>query len=171
MRSLVKLSARNMRSTTVPTQVSLQAPFLTLPAGDLREDLWMKFPGRNIYSTCCDKRFRRSGPRKPAKNFDIHRVPHRLCTRYAPYCTGYPQHARHAGFAAGAAAASVAGYLFSVAPAGRVRSGLTLGAAPFTGLCGKAVDSGDNFGGRRSLDPPTPDCQGLRVNLDRWRSR
>jgi hypothetical protein len=77
-----------------------------------RHALWMKFHRRNIYSTRPDVRFRRSGPYVLKNFFCFHRFPHRLCTSYAPYCTGYPQPATHTGFAAGPLGASVAGYLF-----------------------------------------------------------
>ncbi len=74
--------------------------------------LWMKFHKRNISSTCLQERFRRSGPWSVPKFFCFHSFPHRLCTSYAGYCTGYPHPFRHAGFEAEPKAASVAGYLF-----------------------------------------------------------
>lgn len=160
-----------MRSATASIKQLPAQPSPLLPVGNPDNGLWMKFLGRNIYSTCCCTCFRRSDAGAEPKNFNIHRVSHRLCTRYAPYCTGYPQRVRQAGFAAGAGAVSVAGYLFSAVKTGRARTGFQPCACPPAPLCGKAVESGDNSCGAGHPGPPALDCQGLRVDLDRWRSR
>ena len=83
--------------------------------------LWMKFQRKKIHSTCQIHCFRRSGRNEGAKKFTVHRVPHRLCTSYATYCTGYPQAPGNSGFASRATGASVAGYLFLAARPGLVR--------------------------------------------------
>jgi hypothetical protein len=88
----------------------LGAPLSRGTAG--RHALWIKFHRRNIYSTRSNGRFRRSDPSACQNFFCFHRFPHRLCTSYARYCTGYPHPLAHAGFEAGLLAASVAGYLF-----------------------------------------------------------
>jgi hypothetical protein len=88
--------------------------------------LWMKFPKRNIYSTCRRRRFRRSAAQAGPKFFSFHSFPHRLCTSYARYCTGYPQPLTRAGLEAELLAASVAGYLFFGARYGCQRRGETV---------------------------------------------
>lgn len=126
----------------------------------------MKFRRRNIYSTCWSLRFRRSAAEWGTKKLCIHRLPHRLCTSYALYCTGYPQRARLAGFAGGAMAASVAGYLFSAAETGPVVSVLAHLASAKKPFCGKAVDIGDNPGSELVSGPPARNCRGPRVDLE-----
>jgi hypothetical protein len=139
-------SGREYEERHVPCQILPASAFRPVSPKCPLQGLWMKFRERNIYSTCWRECFRSSEAGRAAKKVDIHRVPHRLCTRYSLYCTGYPQHLRTAGFAAGATAVSVAGYLFSPAQKGRSCHGLDPGGPPPAHLCGKAVDSGDNSG-------------------------
>lgn len=153
-RALAKIPKRNMRSATFPLLALSEATGASPRSQEAGTPLWMKFPGRNIQSTRHLQCFRRSGRRCYSNIYFVHRLPHRLCTSYATYCTGYPQRLRHAGFAAGATGATVAGYLFFAA---RIRAfQLQPGRSPtplFHTLCGKTVESGDKS---RPEVRPTP---------------
>ena len=134
----------------------------------------MKFRRRNIYSTRPGQRFRWSAPWVDKNFFCFHRFPHRLCTSYAPYCTGYPHPPTHTGFAAGPLGASVAGYLFFGARTAHKEhsAGLEKTAHPAGSAigCGKPVDSGDNSLLALNAAAGGQDCQTPPVDLDRWRS-
>ena len=120
-----------MRSATESGRGLIQGRSVPPIPADATQCLWTKFHGRNIYSTCWRECFRRSTACAARKKLCIHRLPHRLCTSYATYCTGYPQSRGRSGFAVRHGAASVAGYLFSGAGGTRRRlcSGLSRTAA------------------------------------------
>jgi hypothetical protein len=160
-----------MITATRPPPVSAGGSPGVPPGRGPRRRLWMKFPKRNIYSTSWERRFRRSKAQAVPKFFCFHSFPHRLCTSYARYCTGYPQPLPHAGLVAELLAASVAGYLFFGARCGFQKGGGTVRGGPLqtagTAKCGKPVDSGDNSGKAR-IPAGAHDCQTPPVNLDRW---
>ncbi len=141
-----------------------------LPPAAARVNLWMKFPERNIYSTCWRRCFRRSDGFSGKKKFLYPQASpqavHKLCPVVHRLSTGVPA-CWLCGWTGGGYRSGVPVFH------GRTKACNPQSKASPGPLAGRSVEKlwivGITSGRWRHPGPRVPHCQSRRVVLDAWR--